>query len=152
MTFSRRTLTTLLVASAVTPLAGARAATEAGEAVLYKNPQCECCEGYAAHLRQNGHAVRVVETHDLALIKRQHEVPVALEGCHTTLIGGYVVEGHVPASVVAKLLAERPDLRGISLPGMPLGSPGMGGPKRAPFTIYAMARDARAEPAVYAVE
>lgn len=93
----------------------------------------------------------MVPTHDLALIKRQQGVPEALEGCHTTLIGGYAVEGHVPASVVARLLSERPNLRGISLPGMPLGSPGMGGQKTAPFTIYAIAREPTARPAVYAV-
>lgn len=154
MNFKRRIVTAGLVAAAVSPLATTRAhaASEARAAVLYKNPQCDCCEGHAQHLRQSGLAVRVVETHDLALIKREQGVPEALEGCHTIVVGGYVVEGHVPARVVARLLSERPDLRGVSLPGMPLGSPGMGGRKQGPFTIYAIAREAVSRPAVYAVE
>ncbi|GGG52489.1 hypothetical protein GCM10010964_44550 [Caldovatus sediminis] len=154
MPLTRRTAAVLLAATAVAPLAPSpsHAATDAGEAVLYKNPQCGCCGGHADHLRRNGFRVRVVETHDLPLIKQRHGVPEALEGCHTTLVGGYVVEGHVPAGVLHRLLAERPAIRGISLPGMPLGSPGMNGPKTEPFTIYTLPRDAAAEPAVYAVE
>lgn len=151
MLLTRRAAVTMLTATAVSSLTTTRARAEPDEAVLYKNPQCDCCEGYAAHLRDHGYRVRMVPTHDLALIKRQQGVPEALEGCHTTLIGGYAVEGHVPASVVARLLSERPNLRGISLPGMPLGSPGMGGQKTAPFTIYAIAREPTVRPAVYAV-
>lgn len=153
MIITRRNTTAAFIATAIAPVTAVRvrASTTPGEAVLYKNPQCECCEGHAQHLRQSGLAVRVVETHDLALIKHQQSVPEALEGCHTIVVGGYVVEGHVPASVVARLLNEKPNLKGISLPGMPLGSPGMGGPKQAPFTIYAIARTPVSEPAVYAV-
>lgn len=75
-------------------------------------------------------------TQDLALLKRRHGVPGALEGCHTMLVDGYVVEGHVPVDTLLRLLRERPDIKGISLPGMPAGSPGMSGEKTAPFTIY----------------
>lgn len=122
-------------------------------AMLYKSPQCDCCEEYADYLRANGYTVTVVPTHSLSLVKRQHGVPQALEGCHTMLVDGYAVEGHVPASVLNRLLAERPaEIRGISLPGMPTGSPGMSGPKVEPFTIYTLPRDAASEPAVYAVE
>jgi len=143
-------------AAAVAPLARtARAASDARsprEATLYKNPQCDCCEGYAAYLRQNGYKVTVVPSHDLALIHRQQQVPEELEGCHVTMIDGYTVVGHVPAGPVNRMLAERPAIRGISLPGMPSGTPGMGGPKVGQFTIYAIPRDAAAQPAVYAVE
>ena len=121
-------------------------------ATLYKSPQCGCCEEYAEYLRANGYEVTVVPTHDLSLIKRQHRVPEEFEGCHTTLVGGYAVEGHVPVGVLNRLLAERPDVRGISLPGMTTGSPGMSGPKTGPFTIYTLPQDPAAEPAVYAVE
>jgi hypothetical protein len=119
------------------------------EATLYKNPQCGCCEGYADYLRDNGFAVTVTPTHDLSLLHRQHGVPEPLVGCHTTVVDGYVVEGHVPISAVLRLLSERPSIKGISLPGMPAGSPGMTGEKAAPFTIYEI-RDG--EPKVYAVE
>src|SRR4051794_30446062 len=76
--------------------AGAVQAQDAKEAVLYKNPQCGCCEGYAQALRDAGYTVKVIPTHDLPLIKKEHKVPDELEGCHTTLLGGYVIEGHVP--------------------------------------------------------
>ncbi|MBI2584757.1 MAG: hypothetical protein HYW28_02605 [Rhodospirillales bacterium] len=122
---------------------------DAKEAILYKNPQCDCCEGYAKYLRQNGFKVTVKATHDLSLIKREHGVSEAFEGCHTTLIDGYVVEGHVPLKTLNKLLAERPQIKGISLPGMPLGTPGMTGRKDGPFRIYEIKKGA---PKVYAVE
>ncbi len=120
-------------------------------AVLYKNPQCTCCEGYAAYLKQNGFDVDVKPTNDLAQISHDAGVPENLEGCHTMFIGGYVVDGHVPIDVIQKLLKERPAIAGITLPGMPMGSPGMSGPKEAPFTIYAVTKDGKA-PTVYVVE
>jgi len=119
------------------------------EATLYKNPQCDCCEGYAKYLRQNGFKVTVKATHDLPLIKRRHGVSEAFEGCHTTLVDGYVVEGHVPVKTLNKLLAERPPIKGISLPGMPMGSPGMTGRKEGPFRIYEIKEGAQK---VYTVE
>jgi hypothetical protein len=106
------------------------------QATLYKNPQCGCCEGHADHLRANGFDVKSIETHDMPLIKQSHGVTPALEGCHTIEVGDYVVEGHVSATIIKRLLAEKPAIKGISLPGMPNGSPGMGGRKTEPFTIY----------------
>ena len=129
-----------------TPVA---AGDSAREATLYKNPQCGCCEGYADYLRENGFAVTVQPTHDLPLLHRQHGVPEPLVGCHTTLVDGYVVEGHVPINAILRLLNERPAITGISLPGMPAGSPGMFGEKTAPFTIYEIDDG---EHKVYAVE
>ncbi|MGH6742253.1 MAG: DUF411 domain-containing protein [Bradyrhizobium sp.] len=124
----------------------------ARDAVLYKNPQCGCCEDYAAYLRRSGFRVNVVATHDLDAIKSQHHVPEKLNGCHTTLVDGYVVEGHVPVSILERLLRERPPIRGISLPGMPQGSPGMTGIKKEPFQIYEIGARAKGNPRVYAVE
>jgi len=106
------------------------------DATIIKNPQCGCCESYADYLRQNGFKVTVKESHDLTLMKRDMGVPDGFEGCHTMVLDKYVVEGHVPVSAIDKLLAERPDVKGISLPGMPQGSPGMSGAKEAPFTVY----------------
>ncbi|MGQ0683396.1 DUF411 domain-containing protein [Bradyrhizobium sp.] len=132
----------------VTPLP---ASAEPTRAMLYKNPQCSCCEGYAAYLRKNGFAVDVKPTTELAEISRKAGVPEQFQGCHTMFIDGYVVDGHVPVKVLRRLLSERPPIAGITLPGMPEGSPGMTGPKRAPFTIYAVLKDG-APPTIYASE
>ena len=125
-----------LIGLVVALSSGAAKAEQPYSATLYKNPQCGCCETYADYLRQNGFEITVKPTHDLPLMKRQYGVPGELEGCHTTLVDGYVVEGHVPIKALVRLLTERPDIRGISLPGMPAGSPGMFGEKAGPFTIY----------------
>lgn len=121
----------------------------AEEAALYKNPQCGCCEGYADYLRENGFEVTVKPTHDLIGISHQAGVPENLIGCHTTFIDGYVVSGHVPVGIVNRLLEERPEIKGVTLPGMPAGSPGMSGTKTEPFTIYSIGAG---EPEIYAVE
>lgn len=133
----------------VLPIASLNAAEPAKTATLYKDPQCGCCEDYASYLRRNGFAVRIVPTHNLSLIKKEHDVPEQFEGCHTTLIDGYVVEGHVPVKSLNRLLTERPAIKGISLPGMPMGSPGMSGTKSAPFTVYEISGGT---PKVFAVE
>jgi hypothetical protein len=140
-----RSLTLALVA--LFGIAMARA--EPISATMYKNPQCGCCEQYAKYLHRNGFNVTVKETANMSLISRQNGVPETLAGCHTMLVGGYVVEGHVPVGAINKLLAERPNIKGISLPGMPEGSPGMTGQKREPFTIYEIS-DGAAK--VFAVE
>jgi hypothetical protein len=106
------------------------------EATMYKQPFCGCCYGHADHLRANGYKVTVAQADNLTSIKKKYGVPQQFEGCHTTVIDGYVVEGHVPATIVRKLLKERPPIRGISLPGMPDGSPGMTGQKTEPFVVY----------------
>jgi hypothetical protein len=139
-------LSTFLSASLLAAHAG-----EAHKALLYKNPQCSCCEGYADYLRQNGFDVEVKPTNDLAEISSKAGVPADYQGCHTTFIDGYVVDGHVPVKVVEKLLNEHPDIAGITLPGMPMGSPGMVGEKTGPFTVYAVTKDGK-QPTVYATE
>ena len=120
------------------PLSALAATTKV---VLYKNPQCSCCEGYAAYLKENGFDVEVKPTNDLAEISRKAGVPEQYQGCHTAFIEGYVVDGHVPVEAIRKLLAERPAIAGITLAGMPMGSPGMGGEKTEPFVIYAVTKD-----------
>jgi hypothetical protein len=130
--------------------AGAVAADAAHTAVLYKNPDCSCCDGHAEYLRENGYAVEVIETPDLDAFKAGHGIPEDLAGCHSIVIDGYVIEGHVPVAAIDKLLAERPAIIGISLPGMPIGSPGMGGQKAAPFVIQEIAKDGAAR--VFATE
>jgi len=116
---------------------------------LYKNPQCGCCEGYAEYMREQGYTVKVVPTHDLSAKSREAGIPEAFEGCHLSMIEGYAVSGHVPVTTVNRLLSERPEIKGITLPGMPMGSPGMNGVKREPFTIYTIGGN---RPSVYATE
>ena len=143
----------LSVVGVVTALAVSPAnSTERPPATLYKNPQCSCCEQYASYLRSNGFTVKVMPTHNLSLIRRQAgiDIPEKLEGCHTMLIDNYVVDGHVPLKTLDRLLTERPEIRGISLPGMPEGSPGMTGQKTEPFTIYEIGSNV--EPRIYATE
>ncbi|MHA6688557.1 DUF411 domain-containing protein [Mesorhizobium sp. A556] len=114
---------------------GAAYADESKEVTLYKSPLCGCCEGYADYLRQNGFTVTVKPTHDLVTMSREAGIPDDFQGCHLSMIDGYVVSGHVPVNTVRKLLTERPDIKGVTLPGMPLGSPGMSGAQEAPFEI-----------------
>jgi hypothetical protein len=153
MILSRRTAIAQLAAlgTAVATVAlPPRAFAAPTRATLYKNPQCNCCEGYAAYLRQNGFEVDVKPTNDLAEISRKAGVPAELEGCHTMFVDGYVVDGHVPVRVIRRLLSERPAIAGITLPGMPTGSPGMTGKKTGPFKIYAVSKDGTA-PKIWAV-
>src|SRR5262245_3486640 len=105
----------------------ARAEQEPLQGTLYKSPDCTCCEGHAQYLKRNGIRVSMIEAPDLSTVKKEHGVPVELEGCHTILLDGYVIEGHVSINSIRKLLHERPAIKGISLPGMPSGTPGMGG-------------------------
>lgn len=138
----------LVVAAALVGASGS-ARAEPAAATMYVNPQCGCCQGHANYLRANAFKITVKETRDMSLIRRQHGVPDNLEGCHVLLIDGYVVEGHVPAAPIRKLLDERPQIKGISLPGMPDGSPGMTGRKSEPFKIYEITEG---EPKIFAVE
>jgi len=103
-------------------------AAEAAEITVYKSSTCGCCGEWVKHLRANGFTVAVQETDNVAPIKAQAGIPAALESCHTALAGGYVIEGHVPAREIRRLLSEKPAARGLAVPGMPSGSPGMGGP------------------------
>jgi hypothetical protein len=121
------------------------------DAVMYKNPHCTCCDGYAYFLRKEGFDVKAKPTNDLAEISRRAGIPEELQGCHTMFVDGYVVDGLVPIDIVKKLLAERPAIRGITLPGMPAGAIGMQNDKKEPFTVYAKERDGSPQ-AIYEME
>lgn len=114
---------------------------------LFKNPSCYCCDLYAKHLEQNGFKVELVNTTDMAAVKQKYRIPERLEGCHTALVGGYIIEGLVPAQFVQKMLKEHRPMAGIALPGMPVGAPGMPGAKHQELKVYAISADA--SPAVY---
>lgn len=117
---------------------------------LYKNPNCFCCDLYAKHLEANGFKVELINTTGMASIKQRNRIPEQLEGCHTALVQGYVVEGLVPAQFVQRMLKERPAIRGLALPGMPVGAPGMEGAKAKPLQVYSLGRSSAGAPAVYA--
>lgn len=112
---------------------------------VYKDPNCGCCSKWVEHLRQHEFTVRTTDTNDLGAVKRAHGVPPQVESCHTALVAGYVVEGHVPAADIVRLLQERRAIAGIGVAGMPIGSPGMEvpGTNAQPFEVVAFDKDAR---------
>ncbi len=125
----------LLLAAMV--LAGGVSAKAAdGVMTVYKSPWCGCCTAWIKHMQDNGFSVAVREQEDLSGVKSLYGVPEPLHSCHTAEIDGYVIEGHVPAEDVLRLLSERPDARGLAVPGMPIGSPGMEqGDEKEPYPV-----------------
>jgi len=113
-----------------------------GEMKLYKSESCGCCDIYSNYFKNRGNSkTEVIDMESVDSIKIKYEVPSNLESCHTTVIGNYFVEGHVPLEAVEKLLLEKPDIKGIAMPGMPSGSPGMPGAKKGNFIVYAVNND-----------
>jgi hypothetical protein len=92
---------------------------------VYATPSCGCCKGWMEHMRENGYTVKEVYQDDLTEIRQAHKLPREMTSCHMGIVDGFAIEGHVPASVVNRLLAEKPPVLGVSAPGMPAGSPGM---------------------------
>ena len=106
------------------------------EIVVYRSPTCGCCEKWLAHLKQNNFAVKDNVTNDMQAIKNKYGVPAEMASCHTAIVNGYVVEGHVPANDIKSLLKSKPDIVGIAVPGMPSGTPGMDmGGKKEPYKV-----------------
>jgi len=110
---------------------------------VWKDPNCGCCGDWVKHLQSNGFLVQVIDTGNVAARKRLG-MPDALGSCHTARVGGYVIEGHVPAADILRLLREKPDALGLAVPGMPIGSPGMDGPeykgRRDPYDVLLVSR------------
>lgn len=107
---------------------------------VYKSATCGCCKNWIAHMEANGFAVKAFDVDDIDKVKAEKGVPKSAASCHTGIVNGYVVEGHVPADAVLKMLKEKPDIAGIAVPGMPVGSPGMevdGGFKQ-PYAIVSI--------------
>ena len=123
---SRRTLLAGFAASSVIMTSRASLATETlPKMVVTKDPNCGCCAGWVKHLQAAGFSIEVLESSEVNRLKIRLGVPEALASCHTAEIGGYVIEGHVPPAAIKRLLAEKPDGKGLAVPGMPVGSPGM---------------------------
>ena len=103
---------------------------------VFKTPSCGCCYGYVLFLEKDKFNVKQTDMRSLHTIKQKYNIPVEMQSCHTTIMGKYFIEGHVPFEAVDKLLKEQPDIDGIDLPGMPIGTQGMPGDKDEPYVIY----------------
>jgi len=106
------------------------------QATVYYSSTCGCCGNYISYLRNLDFSVDARQVQDMSAVKTEFGIPQEMTSCHTSVIGGYVVEGHMPVAAIKKLLEEKPDIKGIALPGMPDGSPGMGGTKNEIWKIY----------------
>jgi hypothetical protein len=103
---------------------------------VFKTPSCGCCNGYVLFLEKEKFKVKQTDMRSLQTVKQKYNIPLEMQSCHTTIIGEYFIEGHVPYEAINKLLKEQPDIDGIALPGMPIGTPGMPGEKDEPYVIY----------------
>ena len=139
------TLRTLLVAIVLGLPVFTAFAEEPVSVQVFKSPTCGCCSKWIDHLERNGFEVEARDVRHVAPVKRAHGVPVKLASCHTALVEGYVIEGHVPAEDVTRLLKERPPVAGLAVPDMPIGSPGMEGPNPEPYQVYSFDRQGRTE-------
>jgi len=110
-------------------------AQDLSSVIVYKDPNCGCCTAWVLHLRQAGFKVTVNDRADMPIIKSRLNVPQQLSSCHTAQVGNYVIEGHVPAAVILRLLHEQPSVQGVAVPGMPVGAPGMEGGKPQPYQV-----------------
>lgn len=143
-----------LLAAAAAPLAPAmfrrKLLAEAAAPVItvYKDPSCGCCVKWIEHLSKNGFVAMPVDVKNMDDVKKKMRVPEKLQSCHTAMVDHYVIEGHVPADVIKKALAEKPDFAGLAVPGMPMGSPGMEGGKKDKYDVVGFTPDGKTK--VYA--
>jgi hypothetical protein len=137
---TRRKMLMLTAASTASAATGASAAAKRVIQVS-KDPNCGCCSGWVEHLRSNGFTATVVDAADMQAVKQRLGVPAEFASCHTAEIAGYVIEGHVPAYAINRLLAEKPQARGLAVPGMPIGSPGMEGGTPEAYEVILFGKD-----------
>ena len=136
----RKTLFTAIASAALFVGGAAHAATM----TVYKHPSCGCCGKWVEHVEKHGFTVKTVATEEMMALKKRLGVPDALASCHTTKVGNYVVEGHVPAADIKRLLAQKPKARGIAVAGMPMGAPGMEhGDHRQPYSTMLIGTDGK---------
>ena len=129
---------TALAASLCIPLAALAAAPVID---VFKSEFCGCCTGWVEHLKANGFTTRVKNVDNPSDYRERGGIPDHLGSCHTGMVNGYAIEGHVPASEIKRLLAEKPKARGLAVPAMPLGSPGMEGPRKDPYDVLLVHAD-----------
>lgn len=130
----------LMIVGTWLPCSVAEAATPG--ITVYRDPTCSCCEGWITRLQEQGFRTVEIQTADVSQIKQQQQVPDDLTSCHTAILGDYVLEGHVPVADIQRLLTEQPDIQGITVPGMPVGTPGMeDSDRRDDFTVYSFGKN-----------
>jgi hypothetical protein len=122
---------------------GALFAAEKAVITVHKDPSCGCCSGWVKHLQNAGFVTKVLDTKDIDAVKKRLGVPDDLAACHTAEVAGYVIEGHVPAPALKRFLAEKPNARGLAVPGMPVGSPGMEGGRPEKYEVVLFGPDGR---------
>lgn len=140
----RRHILTALAASAASAAMPAFAATQLPLVEVFKSPTCGCCGAWVDHLKAAGFPVKVVEVDDTTATRKRYGLPDKFGSCHTGIVSGYVVEGHVPAAEVKRLLATKPAAIGLAVPGMPVGSPGMEyGDRKDPYDVFLIDKSGR---------
>lgn len=140
----RRTLLQGALAAIMLPSVAAHAAKAAAPVIeVYKSATCGCCHEWVAHLRANGFTVKAYDVANPSDYREKFGIPKELGSCHTGIVAGYALEGHVPAAEIKRLLAERPKAKGLAVPGMPLGSPGMEGPRKDSYDVLLVQADGR---------
>jgi hypothetical protein len=144
----RNAIGLLLSMLLMAPLVSAQQVVPPPLVKVWKTPTCGCCGKWVKHMEAAGFRVEVINVGDVGPIRTANGVPPALASCHTALVGGYVIEGHVPASDVRRLLKEKPGILGLAAPGMPAGSPGMDVPGSPPYQVISIGKDGKT--AVYA--
>lgn len=112
---------------------------------VYKSPTCGCCRKWVSHLEENGFKVEATDVYDINLVKRSYGIPPAVASCHTAVVGDYLVEGHVSAADIILLLKQKPAVKGIAVPGMPIGSPGMEGPNPQAYDVISFSVNGETE-------
>jgi|SRR5688572_23182218 hypothetical protein len=133
-------LTTLI---GISLMVGTQLQAAALQVNVYKTRTCGCCSKWVEHLKTNGLVTQVTEVPSTAEYRKQYGVPEKLQSCHTATVGGYTIEGHVPAADIQRLLKERPKAKGLAVPGMPMGSPGMEGARRDAYSVLLFESDGR---------
>ena len=139
-------LTVAFIALALTTAAAPISLPEAAKKpiiTVYKDPGCGCCKNWIEHLIKHGYRVDAKDTPAMAEVKRTLGVPEALTSCHTAVVNGYLIEGHVPAADIARLLKQKPKVAGLAVPGMPMGSPGMEGPRQQHYQVLSFDKNGK---------
>ncbi|MBT8117560.1 MAG: DUF411 domain-containing protein [Gammaproteobacteria bacterium] len=132
---SRRILVAGIMLATLIPQFALAEADGLESITVYKSPTCGCCSKWVRHLQENGFAVEAIDRNDMNAVKLKSGIPRQLASCHTAIIDGYVIEGHVPAADIRRLLKDRPAVAGLTVPRMPMGSPGMEGPRQDSYEV-----------------
>ena len=131
----------ILMAIFIVTVTAIHAEQKSLEITVYKSPTCGCCNAWIAHLEKNGFKVTAQNRNDMPMIKGAIGVNSQFQSCHTAVVDGYFIEGHVSANDIKRLLRDKPNAAGLSVPGMPMGSPGMEGPRKDPYTVLLINKD-----------